>query len=83
MNRNEAHAVIDSERVYQDKMAGTYTLPLEGELLLLESYAQQARDVYMRTFGDPSELATCEMIRKIAAIAQRCIENHGAPPRAA
>lgn len=81
MTRKEVYEVIDGERDYQGAMGARDIPTIEGELLLLEEYVNKARKAYTETFGDPSEEATRDQIRKIAAIAVRCMENHGAPKR--
>lgn len=80
MTRDEVYDLINKEREYQDGL-GCHPIPLEGELLLLEEYVRKARTAYTETMGDQSETPTRDVIRKIAAIAVRCLEFHGAPPR--
>ena len=78
---------INSERDYQKRMwpstagAGSEeNFHTVGEsLLLLEEYVAKARAQWT-TEGKP-ELATMHIVRKIAGIAVRCMEQHGAFPR--
>lgn len=81
MERKEVYELIDGERDYQAEMGARRVLPIEGEMLLLSTYLRKAETVYAETFGDPGEMPTMDVIRKIAAIAVRCMENHPTPPR--
>lgn len=81
MTRNEVFELINGERAYQDTLRGNLIPSIEQELLLLEEYCLRARKTYSDTFGDPTEEPTRDFIRKIAGIAVRCMEHHGAPPR--
>lgn len=81
MNRNAVYELINGERAYQDSLRGNLIPSVEQELLLLEEYCLRARKTYSDTFGDPTEEPTRDFIRKIAGIAVRCMEHHGAPPR--
>lgn len=80
MNRSIVFALIENERKYQDGI-GCPPVSLEGELLLLGDYIDRARRAYAENFGDETETAARDAVRKIAAIAVRCMENHGAPAR--
>ena len=83
-SRAEVFRAIDTERHYQDKLhtdTSQEDIPLTGELVLLRAYLRKAEDTYTSTFGDPSETPTLNMIRKIAGICVRCMENYGAPIR--
>ncbi len=64
-----AFKVLLGERDYQDKMhkdKNQEPLDIAGELLLLHQYVQKAMDTYANTFGDPQELPTLDVIRKIS-----------------
>ncbi len=82
--REAAYDAIDSERAYQDGLWPSHVdqqTPLTPgeELLLLEEYLAAAREVWV---GERRpEVKTLNVIRKIAGIAVRCLETHGAPPR--
>lgn len=80
MDRLDAFKLIDEERKYQEDIACP-KVSLEGELLLLGDYIDRARRAYAENFGDETESAARDIVRKIAAISVRCIENHGAPER--
>jgi hypothetical protein len=81
VDRNTVFATIEGERSYQDKMSNGKVLPIEGEILLIDNYLQQAKSAYTKTRNDDEETPTREVIRKIAAICVRCMEHHGSPPR--
>lgn len=81
--RSEVYAVIDGEREYQEIVVGNkYGVgkihPVAAEILMIETYAARARVVWTDNKGDEAALA---MVRKVAALAVRCLEHHGAPAR--
>lgn len=75
---------IKSERVYQNALGTdrveTQEMPLSvgEELVILDTYLRRAQDAYTSNPGCEPAL---NQVRKIAAIAVRCMENHGAPLR--
>lgn len=80
--RSEVYAAIDGERDYQDrheicrenrdsKSVGDY-------LTLIRVYSAKADVAYYDNIGDSAAL---DVLRKIAAIAVLCMEDHGAPRR--
>ena len=84
MKREDVYKLIDGERAYQD---GLGTDRVEDnrqqrtvceELVLLQVYVQRAMVVWANTPGDSEAEG---MMRKIAGIAVRCMENHDAPGR--
>lgn len=75
--RVDVYAVLDGEREYQESL-NARTLEVGEEIALLAAYAQKALNVWAANFDDPAELAALCEIRKIAAIAVRCMEHHGA-----
>ena len=82
-NRNEVYSAINGERDYQDqRWADTDVdkrLSVGEGVLLIEEYAARARETWA---GEPNpELGTLQVIRKIAALAVRVMEAHGAPRR--
>lgn len=85
--RSDVYKAIDSEREYQEHFVipdrGYYPTHTLGEfVLLLNQYAHQAMDKWSHhkdtAIGDEESL---HEVRKIAAIAVRCMEQHGAPHR--
>lgn len=87
VHRKEVYEAIDSERDYQDKFVipdrGYYPTHTLGEfILMLEQYAAQARQSWTHhkdsALGDEPSL---HEVRKIAGLAVRCMEQHGAPKR--
>jgi hypothetical protein len=88
VSRADVYAVIDGERDYQDakwpkeKVSDRpiATEPTVGEsVVLLQQYVTMAIEQWTSQVGDQAAL---HQIRKIAAIAVRCMEYHGALPRA-
>jgi len=82
-SRDEVYAAIDGERDYQDSLRETgqfanLTHPVAAEILMLESYVARARASWVDNKGVEPAL---QMIRKVAGIAVRCMETHGAPKR--
>jgi hypothetical protein len=83
--RDKVYEAIDSERNYQDKFVlperqyyQTHTL---GEfILMLNQYSAQAMSKWTH-HSDIEPPESLEEVRKIAAIAVRCMEQHGAPNR--
>ncbi len=69
---------IEGERAYQRGLnENDADMSIAAELLLLEEYIQRARVIWVGSFGDARETATRDVIRKVAGIAVRCMENHG------
>ena len=91
VKRTEVYAAIDSERDYQMQTWPTSLDPGEDEpkdnphtvgedILLMEEYIERARKAWTEVY-DSSDMEALHMIRKVAGIAVRCMENHGAPKR--
>ena len=83
MKREKVFGVIIGERYYQDaqQKGGRFEKVIHTvgeELLLMKVYLDKAVFGYTDTFGDAVAL---HGIRKVAALAVRCMENHGALPR--
>lgn len=84
MERNIVYSLIDGERDYQDELNSDgrgRVLTAGEELCLIQVYVDKARQVFTETFGDHEEQPTMDVMRKIAALCVRTIENHGAPAR--
>lgn len=86
-HRGEVYNAINSERDYQDSFylpeRGYYNTHTLGEfVLMLNQYAAQAMEKWTHHSdgidGFPESL---HEVRKLAAIAVRCMEQHGAPLR--
>lgn len=89
VNRTDVYAAINSERDYQAKVwaenEGLTPEPVRTvaeEVLMLEEYVLKARQAWTPAPRAVEIAVTVEVMRKIAAIAVRCMENHGAPFRA-
>lgn len=77
--RSEVYRVINGERSYQNaKWPGGDSHSVGEHLIMLRTYLREAEENWTRHSGDAKAL---ESIRKIAGIAVRCMENHGAIPR--
>lgn len=81
--RAEVYHAIDSERAYQDDAwpprFNPEPLTIGEFVLMLDEYVARARAEWT-TEGRP-ENRTLEVVRKIAGIAVKCMESHGAPRR--
>jgi hypothetical protein len=84
--RKEVYDAIDTERDYQDKGLGNAEtdrpgiLPVGEGILLLEEYANKARVAWSGPHPSGREEAL-RIIRKVAAIAVRTLEDHGVEKR--
>ena len=80
--REEVYKVIDSERDYQNSLGVNRTdgsSKTAGEyLIMIDHYLAHAKEVWT---ANPGVKMALHDIRKIAGIAVRCMEEHGAPPR--
>ena len=84
-SRGEVYAAVDSEREYQEYVvdpalaedpSSQHSIP--AELVLMKVYLDKAMNTWA---SKPGSEITLDFVRKIAGIAVRCMENHGAPPR--
>jgi hypothetical protein len=82
MKRKDVYALIDGERDYQDSLGADRSREaphsVGAYLTLLRSYAAKADIAWT---DNPGDTAALDVIRKIAAIAVRCMEDHDAPTR--
>lgn len=75
VDRSEVYASIDRERDYQDRVWPNEFTSVGDVILALEEYVTRARSVWA---GEPApETGALGMIRKVAAIAVRGMEQHG------
>lgn len=82
--RLAAFDALNGEREYQDSLhedTNLEQLSIPGELVLLGVYLRKAEEAYAATFGDLGEKPTMDVVRKIGAIALRCMENFGSVRR--
>jgi hypothetical protein len=83
-DRSVIYKIIDGERDYQRSLLGPggvrscETQEVGSYLLLLQDYVDKAQVAWVAHHGD---VAALDVIRKVAGIAVRCMEEHGAPPR--
>ena len=81
MNRSEVYAAIDSERDYQDRKWGTTEQrpkQVGSWLTLLRVILTDAEREWHGASGDEQAL---HELRKLAATATACLEQHGVPSR--
>lgn len=79
--RGKAYEAIDSERDFQEQQElalGWAEHQLGAYLTLLQVYVTKAQAAWCGESGHQQGLAG---VRKVAAIAVACMENHGAPVR--
>ena len=76
MKRSGVYLLIDEERNYQDKVEWDHQgkPTVEAEILMIEEYVAKARQAWVTSDGDKPSL---HELRKVAAMAIRCLENHG------
>lgn len=83
VDRFDVYCVIDGERDYQDSLGDDRTdgclRTIGGYRILFGRYLRKAIDAWADNAGD---LHALDEIRKLAAIAVRCLEEHGVDPRA-
>lgn len=87
MERSKVYELIDGERDYQELRWNGHTTSTHGAhsvtefLVFIRDYVDEALHTVSRK-GEPeaSELASAN-VRKIAALAVACMEQHGAPAR--
>ncbi len=81
-SRKEVYTVIDGEREYQNSLGSDRTdganHSVGDYLTMMRTYFRKAEDAWT---NKPGVEASLHEIRKIAAIAVRCMEEHGAPKR--
>ena len=83
MNRERVYDAIDSERRFQDERWGTvreHPHEVGSWILIMEKLLADAREAWAGSAGDIKAL---EEIRKVAAVAVACGEQHGLQPRPA
>ena len=77
MNRKTVYKLIDEEREYQDDLGDDRTdghiHSVTDELVLMQVYLQRALAEWANSSGD---LYALVQIKKVAAIAVRCLENN-------
>lgn len=83
--RSEVYAVIDGERDYQENLPSNRsedakrTRMVSEYLTMLDHYVRHAQDAWTLRAGIEEPMKD---MRKIAALAVRCMEEWGAIPRA-
>lgn len=77
--RDDVYAAIDSERAYQEALPRNDVkdqTPME-HLTIIRRICRDMEDAWYDKAGQPS----MDFMRKIAGVAVRCMEQHGAPIR--
>lgn len=77
--RQEVYAAIDSERNYQDQLPRN-DMKEQAQLEQLTIIKRIVRDIEDWFYEQPG-LPPMDFMRKIAAVAVRSMEQHGAPKR--
>lgn len=81
MKRENVYSAIDSERDFQDARWGTveqHPHEVGSWILIMEKLLADAREAWAGNAGDAKAL---DEIRKVAAVAVACGEQHGLPSR--
>lgn len=78
MNREEVYSIIDGEREYQEYKWKGHRHEVGAYITILQNYVDKSRHAWTDNNGDEKAL---EEIRKIAAIAVSCMEEHGVNKR--
>lgn len=77
--REDVYAAIDTERAYQENLPRNTVkeqTPME-HLTIIRRICRDMEDEWYDSPGQPP----MDYMRKIAGVAVRCMEQHGAPPR--
>lgn len=77
MTRQEVFALVDQEREHQDNKWGTvrqHPHEVGGWLTIMRVYLQRAEAGWLGDLSDGESLAE---VRKVAALAVACLEQHG------
>ena len=81
--RELVYQKINGERDYQDSISGSMIHKgkptIAAEIMMLEHYLLEARNKWVTSYGNNEP--SLDIIRKIAGISVRCLENHGCPSR--
>jgi len=85
VTRNDVYKAIDTERDYQAQVISTdpsicKVIPksVGDYLTMMQGYMNRTFETWVSTAGNEP---TLHFIRKVAAIAVKCMEQHGAPSR--
>lgn len=84
LSRKDVFSIVDEERIFQDKMRpsthheGNASVP--AHLLLMQEYLQRAITSWTNYRG-MAVVEALDEIRKVAALAVRCMEQNGAVRR--
>lgn len=77
MNRKDVIKLIDEERDYQDSLGSNRTdgriHSVAEDLVLMEVYLQKS---FAEWANNPGDYAALKQIKKVAALAIRCLESN-------
>lgn len=83
--RRAAFIAIDSERSFQESLitqAGSdRSKPVESYVLYMDDYMRELKTQLSRDWTPACKGRALNTLRKIAALATACMEEHGAPKR--
>lgn len=78
VDRKAVYAAIDTERDYQRKKWGEPSHSIDEFALYIIEYTAKLQRIAGTTNYEATKL---DAVRKVAALAVACLEQHGAPPR--
>lgn len=87
MNRQDIYKIIDGERDYQNSRWNANTTTTEGKhsvlefLVYMRDYIEEAMHFSTRNSDPSAQEFTLNSVRKVAALAVSCMEQHGVTPR--
>jgi len=87
MERQKIYEAIDSERNYQNMRWNVNTTTsqnmhtFEEWFVYIEDYVNEAKHVLSRTPRQEADLIASDIMRKVAAMAVCCMEEHGVENR--
>ena len=76
--RNDVYRAVDGELSYQRSLFGENPHEIDAFATYIRQYSRELDEVATKPNAAEVKLST---MRKIAAIAVRCMEQHGAPER--
>lgn len=87
MRRMDVYDVIDTEREYQQARWNEHTTVSGGKhsveewIMYIEDYLSEAKHILSRGARQDTDKTAMGIMRKVAAMAVACMEEHGAEPR--
>ncbi len=81
MDRKEVYGEINREREYQIALWKDHPHSVEEYLMYIEDYVNEAKHIKSRFIDDAISTQSLHIMRKVAALAVHCLEEHGCPSR--